>query len=123
MCGIAGLIAPAGLPEFSRVLRSMSDSISHRGPDDEGFFETTANNGSCRIGLGHRRLSIIDLDTGHQPLANEDGTVYVIFNGEIYNYQELRTELIARGHCFKTKSDTETISKEEIRKMIDKIEK
>jgi asparagine synthase (glutamine-hydrolysing) len=81
----------------------MCDRIRHRGPDDEGFHVEDG----CAIGM--RRLSIIDLSTGHQPMSNEDGTVWVVFNGEIYNYQELRRGLIARGHAFTTNSDTETL--------------
>ena len=74
------------------ILVAMNDAVAHRGPDDDGFhFE-------AGVGLGHRRLSIIDLSTGHQPLYNEDHTVAVVFNGEIYNYQELVVELSARGH-------------------------
>ena len=86
-----------------RLLKEMGDAIRHRGPDDEGFYT------SGPVGLGFRRLSIIDLSGGHQPLANEDNTVWIVFNGEIYNYQTLRQELIARGHLFKTESDTEVI--------------
>jgi asparagine synthase (glutamine-hydrolysing) len=81
----------------------MADTIAHRGPDDEGYYV------SGPVGLGFRRLSIIDLATGHQPLSNEDGTVWIVFNGEIYNYQELRTFLQAKGHVFKTQTDTEVI--------------
>lgn len=81
----------------------MCDQIRHRGPDDDGYY----TNGRCAIGM--RRLSIIDLATGHQPLSNEDGTVWVVFNGEIYNFQSLRQELIAQGHTFRTNSDTETL--------------
>lgn len=81
----------------------MCDSIVHRGPDDEGYYM----NGP--IGLGHRRLSIIDLDSGRQPIANEDQTIWIVFNGEIYNYVELREFLIGRGHTFTTASDTEVI--------------
>src|SRR5262249_43253476 len=104
MCGICGKL------EFDReardsptLLNSMSDSIYHRGPDDEGFYA------SGQIGLAFRRLSIIDLNTGHQPISNEDETVWIVFNGEIYNYQELRQDLISRGHTFKTLTDTEVI--------------
>jgi asparagine synthase (glutamine-hydrolysing) len=81
----------------------MTDTLVHRGPDDEGFYT------SREVGLGHRRLSIIDLSTGHQPIANEDETVWVVFNGEIYNYLELRNDLESRGHIFQTGSDTEAI--------------
>jgi asparagine synthase (glutamine-hydrolysing) len=85
------------------VVRSMCDQIRHRGPDDDGVLV----DGGC--GIGMRRLSIIDLKTGHQPVSNEDGSVWVVFNGEIYNYRELRADLIARGHRFSTHSDTETL--------------
>ena len=81
----------------------MLDKIRHRGPDDEGTYTAP------QVGLGHRRLSIIDLNTGHQPLSNEDGTVWIVFNGEIYNFQELRTFLLGKGHVFSTKTDTEVI--------------
>ena len=85
------------------LVRDMADAIRHRGPDDEGFYV------SGQVGLGFRRLSIIDLSSGHQPLSNEDGTVWIVFNGEIYNYRTLRQELISKGHTFKTQSDTEVI--------------
>ena len=85
------------------LVKGMADSISHRGPDDEGFYI------SGSVGLGFRRLSIIDLSGGHQPLSNEDGSLWIVFNGEIYNFQELRDWLIAKGHVFKTRSDTEVI--------------
>jgi asparagine synthase (glutamine-hydrolysing) len=81
----------------------MADTIQHRGPDDEGYYC------SGPAGLGFRRLSIIDLQSGHQPLCNENGTVWIVFNGEIYNYQELRQFLVARGHVFKSQTDTEVI--------------
>jgi asparagine synthase (glutamine-hydrolysing) len=81
----------------------MADTIRHRGPDDEGYYVSGA------VGLGFRRLSIIDLNTGHQPLSNEDGTIWIVFNGEIYNYQDLRQQLLAKGHVFRTKTDTEVI--------------
>ena len=81
----------------------MCDQIRHRGPDDEGYHL----DGAC--GIGMRRLSIIDLHSGHQPISNEDESVWVVFNGEIYNYQGLRQDLIRRGHRFKTNSDTETL--------------
>ena len=102
MCGIAGQML-RGTDVDAAQIRAMSDRIRHRGPDDEGFYV----DGLC--GLGMRRLSIIDLNTGHQPISNEDGRIWVVFNGEIYNYQELRRDLIARGHHFKTNSDTETL--------------
>src|SRR5712691_7292764 len=104
MCGICGkfmLDREAYVPEV--LVKAMADAITHRGPDDEGFYI------SGQIGLGFRRLSIIDLSGGHQPLSNEDGTIWIVFNGEIYNYQALRRELITKGHTFKTKSDTEVI--------------
>jgi asparagine synthase (glutamine-hydrolysing) len=104
MCGICGkLNFDPGAAVSEPLLKAMANSISHRGPDDEGFYF------SGQIGLGFRRLSIIDLSGGHQPLSNEDGTVWIVFNGEIYNYQELREGLLARGHVFQTQTDTEVI--------------
>jgi asparagine synthase (glutamine-hydrolysing) len=102
MCGIAGFVRldqPAQRPQ----VQAMCDQIRHRGPDDEGVYV----DGGC--GIGMRRLSIIDLSTGHQPISNEDGSVWIVFNGEIYNYQELRAGLMERGHRFQTASDTETL--------------
>lgn len=87
----------------------MADAIAHRGPDDQGFFEATTGDAQSRIGLAHRRLSIIDLASGHQPIGNETGRIQIVFNGEIYNFQSLRCELLAAGHVFRTNSDTETI--------------
>jgi asparagine synthase (glutamine-hydrolysing) len=109
MCGITGFIGSLTNINSSVVLRNMSAAITHRGPDDDGFLETTTRDGRYQVGLAHRRLSIIDLSTGHQPIGNEDGTVQVIFNGEIYNFHSLRDQLIALGHHFVTNSDTETI--------------
>jgi asparagine synthase (glutamine-hydrolysing) len=104
VCGICGKL---NFDREARVapelLKQMADAIEHRGPDDEGYYT------SGPVGFGFRRLSIIDLNTGHQPLSNEDGTVWIEFNGEIYNYQELRDQLMARGHVFLTKTDTEVI--------------
>jgi asparagine synthase (glutamine-hydrolysing) len=104
MCGIAGLYNFKTFePVPPRLLKAMTDTLVHRGPDDEGFYI------SGPVGLGHRRLSIIDLEGGHQPLTNEDGTIWVAFNGEIYNFIELHQFLETRGHQFKTRSDTEVI--------------
>ena len=104
MCGIAGKFNFDGANPIDRGrLTAMTSVIAHRGPDAAGFY---VGNG---IGLGHRRLSIIDLAGGHQPLANEDHTVWVVFNGEIYNFAEIRSELLAFGHRFRTHSDTEVI--------------
>ena len=104
MCGICGIYNFGTLAPADRAaLKRAADTMIHRGPDDEGFYF----NGE--LGLGNRRLSIIDLPGGHQPIANEDETLWVILNGEIYNYQELRPELEARGHRFRTVSDTETL--------------
>src|ERR1051325_2305941 len=104
MCAIAGILSKAPVAEADRgLLKLMADSMAHRGPDGEGFyFDST-------IGLAHRRLSIIDVGGGKQPLSNEDGTVWVTFNGEIYNYVEIRDALVQKGHVFKTSSDTEII--------------
>ena len=103
MCGIAGIVRWDGQPASSASVQSMCDVIRHRGPDDEGLYAV----GPAAIGM--RRLSIIDLDTGHQPISNEDGTVWVVFNGEIYNFKELRRDLEQRGHRLRTTGDTETI--------------
>src|SRR5262245_39502626 len=112
MCGIAGFVeSPAGFdarsafgPDESRALiHRMCDVIRHRGPDDEGVFVDEG------VALGMRRLSIIDLSTGHQPIHNEDRTIWIVFNGEIYNFRELGAELAALGHRFYTATDTETI--------------
>src|SRR2546426_8485299 len=103
MCGVAGLWHLDKRPMDGAALRRMTRALAHRGPDAEGYYEAPG------IGLGHRRLSIIDLSTGGQPLCNEDGSVWVAFNGEIFNYVELRADLEKRGHVFKTRSDTETL--------------
>jgi asparagine synthase (glutamine-hydrolysing) len=106
MCGIAGIVAvdKAGLNQDApaRAVK-MRDVITHRGPDEAGLYCDT------HAALAHRRLSIVDLSTGQQPLSNEDGSVWVVFNGEIYNHAEVRRELEAHGHVYRTKSDTETI--------------
>ncbi len=109
MCGIAGFASTNGNCDWRDILRTMSAAISHRGPDDEGFYETATRSHQFKIGLAHRRLSIIDLDAGHQPIGNEDGSIQIVFNGEIYNFQKLRDRLISIGHKFSTNSDTETI--------------
>src|SRR5262245_45765172 len=104
MCGIAGIVPLAdGPPPCPDRLRAMCDAMIHRGPDDEGL-EIRSN-----VALGMRRRSIIALTGGHQPISNETGTVRVVFNGEIYNYRELRHELEAKGHRFRTGTDTEVI--------------
>ncbi len=100
MCGIVGLVTKK---EKENTIKLMSDRIKHRGPDGDGYFI------DGDVALGHRRLSIIDLSSGDQPMFNEDSSVVTVFNGEIYNYQELKEELIALGHDFKTKSDTEVL--------------
>ena len=109
MCGIAGAVRNEnGGPVRPEILDRMTDILSHRGPDGRGTYHRQYDNG-CGVGLGHRRLAIIDLAGGHQPLCNEDETIWITFNGEIYNYRELRKSLVARGHRFRTDSDTETI--------------
>ncbi len=102
MCGIAGYFLRNDVAQKATV-KAMCDTIRHRGPDDEGFYV----DGPCAIGM--RRLSIIDLASGHQPIANEDESIWVVFNGEIYNYQELRARLLKQGHSFRTESDTEVL--------------
>ena len=108
MCGIAGFVdSPIARPlapdDAASLVREMCDVIRHRGPDDEGFRVEPG------VALGMRRLSIIDVAGGHQPIANEDGTIWIVFNGEVYNFRELRAELEAAGHRFSTSTDTEAI--------------
>src|SRR3989304_5351613 len=100
MCGIFGIASDhlGNIPS-----KELTDTLSHRGPDDSGYYIDS------NVGLGHRRLSIIDLAGGHQPVFNEDRTKCIVFNGEIYNFPELRDALTGKGHVFATKSDTETI--------------
>jgi asparagine synthase (glutamine-hydrolysing) len=109
MCGIAGWIDWSRTPSSADVLRRMNDAIAHRGPDGDGIFFAQTSDGAAQIGLAHRRLAIIDLNTGAQPMHSGDGAVTIVFNGEIYNFRELREELIARQHRFQTASDTEVI--------------
>ena len=101
MCGIAGKAGTAPVAE-SDILR-MCNAIAHRGPDDWGTFVEGG------VGLGMRRLSIVDLAGGHQPMSNEDGSVVVVFNGEIYNFPSLHDEIVSQGHRFKTRCDTEAL--------------
>ena len=132
MCGICGSIhfEERNRPVDGGLLRNMTSVLRHRGPDDSGtvFLSSNAHsdpfivndmneksefqgmNGNYNIGLGHQRLSIIDLSPlGHQPMSNEDNTIWITYNGEIYNYKALRSELKARGHTFRSNSDTEVI--------------
>ena len=104
MCGICGIYnVGTGEPVSDRLVRAMADTMVHRGPDAEGIYA------SGPIGLGHRRLSIIDLAGGAQPMSNRDGSVWVAFNGEIYNFHELREGLEKKGYTFQSRSDTEVI--------------
>src|SRR5437879_4567156 len=107
MCGICGVLAfgPSATPVDEPTLRAMADSIQHRGPDDDGYFVSPDHT----VGLGFRRLSIVDLATGDQPMCNEDGSIWLVFNGEIYNHADHRPGLEARGHRFKSRSDSEVI--------------
>ncbi len=103
MCGIVGIVNVTGETVTADLLRGMSDTIAHRGPDGDGFFLRGP------VGLGHRRLAIIDLATGDQPMFSEDGSACIVFNGEVYNFRELRRELEGAGHRFRTTSDTEVV--------------
>ena len=104
MCGICGIVDFRGRrEEFARRLPKMIESLRHRGPDESGTYADEI------AGLGHARLSIIDLSDGRQPLSNEDGTIWITYNGEVYNFQPLRQELLAKGHRFRTRTDTEVI--------------
>jgi asparagine synthase (glutamine-hydrolyzing) len=117
MCGIVGAVSANHQAVASETVRRMCATITHRGPDDEGYYFNEVDDngsrsrfqGSTSVGLGMRRLAIIDLQTGQQPIHNEDQSVWVVLNGEIYNYRELRAELEARGHRFYTQTDTEAI--------------
>jgi len=101
MCGIVGRLSDRPVTEAE--IARMCDAIAHRGPDDWGSFV------EGDVGLGMRRLSIVDVAGGHQPMTNEDGSVLLVFNGEIYNHEELRAPLLAQGHRFRTRSDTEAL--------------
>src|SRR4026207_2131630 len=105
MCGINGIaLSSKSSRTIDRAkLERMRDVIMHRGPDDEGLFI------DVNVGLGHRRLSIVDVAAGHQPMTNEDGSLHITYNGEIYNHADFRAELEARGHVYQTHCDTETI--------------
>jgi asparagine synthase (glutamine-hydrolysing) len=104
MCGICGKVSVEGIQRSDlQVIRNMMETIKYRGPDDEGIYSSDS------VALGHRRLSIIDLNTGKQPISNEDGTIWVIFNGEIYNFASLKKDLLKHGHFFKTSTDTEVL--------------
>src|SRR5687768_7155541 len=103
MCGISGIFYFDRRPVNRIMLMTMNDAMYHRGPDDAGVYQDKG------IGLAMRRLSIIDTEGGHQPISNEDDSIWVIMNGEIYNYIELRAELEKKGHSFRTHSDTEVI--------------
>src|SRR4051812_41357233 len=103
MCGIAGLLSLGNKPVFEKEVEAMCDAMVHRGPNDAGYYSAD------RVTLGMRRLSIIDLEGGHQPVHNEDKSVWVVFNGEIYNFKALRSSLERQGHRFYTDTDTEVI--------------
>ncbi|MBD3345944.1 MAG: asparagine synthase (glutamine-hydrolyzing) [Chitinivibrionales bacterium] len=111
MCGIAGIVHTANKGIDRTVLQNMTDALAHRGPDDSGIYlSDTSRGSSLSIGLGHRRLSIIDLSNhGRQPMSNENQTIWITFNGEIYNFQSLRSALIQKGHHFRSETDTEVI--------------
>ena len=104
MCGFVGYVNAENDKETNqKIIKAMADRIIHRGPDQDDYYVDS------EVSLGFRRLSIIDLDGGSQPITNEGGSRVIVFNGEIYNYQEIREELIEKGHIFKTKTDTEVI--------------
>jgi len=101
VCGIAGIVRWGRAPVFEDAIRSMCGAMVHRGPDEEGVYLGDG------VALGMRRLSIIDLGNGQQPISNEDGSAWIVFNGEIYNYRSVRPLLEAKGHRFRTASDTD----------------
>jgi asparagine synthase (glutamine-hydrolysing) len=112
MCGICGVIDWSESPDATALVRRMTPTMLHRGPDDEGYLDSgrTKAGAGARLALGMRRLSIIDLAGGHQPIFNEDGTVGAVLNGEIYNFRELQKQLTDRGHSFRTRSDSEVVA-------------
>src|SRR5881409_4400596 len=119
MCGIAGIVKrdPRETVDEARLKR-MRDVLRHRGPDGEGLLLDGP------VGLGHRRLAIVDVAGGHQPMANEDETIWIVYNGEVYNHAALRPGLEARGHRYRTRSDTETIvhlSEEEQERCVERL--
>src|SRR5215467_2361339 len=112
MCGIAGIANSNGQPLDEGILRGMCAAMVHRGPDGEGYYfspQESSTDDAPSVALGMRRLAVVDLETGQQPIHNEDKTVWVVLNGEIYNYAELRAELEREGHSFYTRTDTEAI--------------
>ncbi len=109
MCGLAGWIAPAATAPGAGVIEAMTAAIAHRGPDGSGRVDAVTRDGGWRLALGHRRLAIIDPNGGVQPMHSADGRVSLVFNGEIYNFRDLRAELVSLGHLFRTQSDTEVL--------------
>ncbi len=109
MCGIAGFIVRNGSTDHDQLVRRMTQRFHHRGPDEEGFFSATTGDGKYAMAFGHKRLSIIDLSSGQQPMMSSDGSIVIIFNGEIYNFKELKADLETRGYAFSTNSDTEVL--------------
>jgi asparagine synthase (glutamine-hydrolysing) len=104
MCGIVGIFAPEfSASDMKSAVEKMRESLRHRGPDGTGLFVND------EVALGHTRLSIIDIEGGHQPICNEDGTIQLVINGEIYNYKSLQQEILSHGHHLRTKSDSEVI--------------
>src|SRR6266568_9102332 len=119
MCGIAGTVSRNADAAAGPAVVAMTRALAHRGPDGQGFWRLAGDEAGLRapeelsrpadVVLGHRRLSIVDLDGGAEPMANEDGSVWVVFNGEIYNHVELRRELERAGHRYRTQCDAETL--------------
>lgn len=111
MCGIAGVASLNENHVREDILHRMARVLEHRGPDDEGFYLSKENNpaSKLKVGLGHKRLSVIDIDTGHQPMTNADKSLWIVYNGEVYNFQEIREDLIKKKYRFYTRSDTEVI--------------
>ena len=108
MCGITGILDASG-PVDREALRRMANALRHRGPDDESYYFSEPQPGHVSVGFGFRRLSIIDLSGGRQPMSNEDGTLWLVCNGELYNYPTLRPALEAKGHRFHTNCDVEAL--------------
>src|SRR5262249_29406273 len=122
LCGIAGIYRFDGQPIDRQVVKKMGDAIAHRGPDDDRYYfwspgagnelhrhTITAGHDQPILGFAHRRLSIVDISGGHQPMPNEDSSAWISYNGEIYNHLDLRAPLLQKGHRFQTQSDTEAV--------------
>ena len=109
MCGYAGYLIRGAEPPGERVLHEMADVLAHRGPDDRGFYAERVPRTDIHVGLGHRRLAVIDVAGGSQPMSTDGGRLWIVYNGEVYNFREIRSSLEEEGVRFRTRSDTEVV--------------